>query len=73
MTMPAAQGDRRRIIVLDVNETMLDIRALEPHFERVFSSGQVLREWFSTLLLYSNVASLSGPYSDFGAIVAEKP
>lgn len=63
---PSAPG--RRIIVLDVNETMLDIRALEPHFERVFSSGQVLREWFSTLLLYSNVASLAGPYSEFGAI-----
>jgi 2-haloacid dehalogenase len=60
----------RRIVVLDVNETMLDIRALEPHFERVFSSGQVLREWFSTLLLYANVASLAGPYSAFGAIAS---
>lgn len=63
---PGAPGGR--IIVLDVNETMLDIRALEPHFERVFSSGQVLREWFSTLLLYSNVASLAGPYFEFAAI-----
>lgn len=58
----------RRIIVLDVNETMLDIRALEPHFARVFGSGDILREWFSTLLLYSNVASLAGPYAEFGAI-----
>lgn len=63
---PSAPG--RRIIVLDVNETLLDIRALEPHFERVFSSGAVLREWFSTLLLYSNVATLAGPYVEFGAI-----
>lgn len=59
---------RRRILVFDVNETMLDINALEPHFARAFGDGQVLREWFSTLLLYSNVASLAGPYSDFGAI-----
>lgn len=59
---------RRRILVLDVNETMLDIGALEPRFARVFGSGEVLREWFSTVLLYSNVASLAGPYSDFGAI-----
>lgn len=58
----------RRIIVFDVNETMLNIRALEPHFVRVFSSAQVLPEWFSTVLLYSNVASLSGPYAEFGAI-----
>jgi 2-haloacid dehalogenase len=59
---------RERIIVVDVNETMLDIEALEPHFLRAFGSGQVLREWFSTVLLYSNVATLAGPYSEFGAI-----
>jgi 2-haloacid dehalogenase len=59
---------RRRIIVFDVNETMLDINALAPLFARAFGSEQVLREWFSTLLLYSNVASLAGPYADFGAI-----
>lgn len=66
----AGQGSpkRRRILVFDVNETMLDINALESHFARAFGSGQVLREWFSTLLLYSNVASLAGPYADFGAI-----
>jgi len=54
--------------VVDVNETMLDINALEPHFARAFGDSQVLREWFSTLLLYSNVASVAGPYSDFGTI-----
>ena len=63
-----ADSRRRRILVFDVNETMLDINALEPHFARAFGDGQVLREWFSTLLLYSNVTSLAGPYSDFGAI-----
>src|SRR5687767_5571949 len=64
----AQASRRRRTLVFDVNETMLDINALEPHFARAFGNGQVLREWFSTLLLYSNVASLAGPYSDFGAI-----
>ncbi len=63
---------RRRVLVFDVNETMLDINALEPHFARGFGDGQVLREWFSTLLLYSNVASLSGPYAEFGAIAARR-
>jgi 2-haloacid dehalogenase len=58
----------RRILVFDVNETMLDINALAPHFARAFGEGQVMREWFSTLLLYSNVASLAGLYSDFGTI-----
>jgi 2-haloacid dehalogenase len=63
-----AVSRRRRILVFDVNETMLDINALEPQFARAFGDAQVLREWFSTLLLYSNVASLAGPYSDFGAV-----
>ncbi len=57
-----------RIIVFDVNETLLDIGALEPHFARAFGDALVLREWFSTVLLYSEVATLAGPYSDFGAI-----
>ena len=57
-----------RIIVFDVNETLLDISALEPHFTRAFGDRAVLREWFSTVLLYSEVATLAGPYSDFGAI-----
>lgn len=57
-----------RIIVFDVNETLLDVDALKPHFVRAFGDELVLREWFSTVLLYSEVASLAGPYSDFGAI-----
>jgi 2-haloacid dehalogenase len=57
-----------RIIVFDVNETLLDVSALEPHFIRVFGDGCMLREWFSTLLLYSEVATLAGPYADFQAI-----
>ena len=57
-----------RIIVFDVNETLLDVDALKPHFARAFGDELVLREWFSTVLLYSEVASLAGPYSDFGAI-----
>jgi 2-haloacid dehalogenase len=63
-----AAPQRRRILVFDVNETMLDINALESHFARAFGNAQVLREWFSTVLLYSNVLTLAGPYSDFGAI-----
>jgi 2-haloacid dehalogenase len=57
-----------RIIVFDVNETLLDVDALRPHFARAFGDPLVLREWFSTVLLYSEVVSLAGPYSDFGAI-----
>jgi hypothetical protein len=51
----------RWIIVFDVNETLLDIGALEPHFVRAFGDGAALREGgFSTVLLYSEVATLAG-------------
>ena len=33
-----------RVIVFDVNETLLDVRALGPHFRRVFGDETVLRE-----------------------------
>ena len=36
----------KRVIVFDVNETLLDLRALRPQFERVFGDGDVLYRWF---------------------------
>lgn len=59
---------RRRILVFDVNETLLDVGMLEPQFARVFGDGRVLREWFANVLLYSNVITLAGPYTDFGSV-----
>jgi 2-haloacid dehalogenase len=57
-----------RILVFDVNETLLDVSALESYFERAFGGGSACREWFATVLLYSEVATLAGPYADFSAI-----
>jgi len=56
------------VIVCDVNETLLDIGALAPLFEQAFGDGRVLQEWFQTVLLYSEVATLAGPYSSFAKI-----
>jgi len=58
----------RRVIVCDVNETLLDIGALAPLFEQAFGDGRVLQEWFQTVVLYSEVATLAGPYSSFANI-----
>jgi hypothetical protein len=38
------QPPLRRILVFDVNETMLDINALAPHFTREFGSADALRD-----------------------------
>jgi hypothetical protein len=57
---------RQRIIVFDVNETLLDVGALAPQFQRLFGNTAVAQEWFSNVVLYSQVATIAGPYVDFG-------
>jgi len=59
---------RQRIIVFDVNETLLDVGALAPQFQRLFGNSGVAQEWFSNVVLYSQVATIAGPYVDFGTI-----
>jgi 2-haloacid dehalogenase len=58
----------RRVIVFDVNETLLDLGALKPQFERVFGDGEVLREWFGQVLQSALLTAVAGPYSDFGKV-----
>jgi hypothetical protein len=55
-----------RVIVYDVDETLLDVGALKPHFRQTFGDGRVLQDWFATVLLYSEVATLAGPYASAG-------
>ena len=57
-----------RVIVFDVNETLLDLRALDPHFERLFGSAAVRREWFSQLLQNSFVSTITNTYTSFGTV-----
>lgn len=58
------------VVVFDVNETLLDIVALEPLFDRVFGDPGVLREWFAQLVLYSQTMTLAGLYTPFGELAA---
>src|SRR3712207_4178556 len=57
-----------RICVFDVNETLLDLGALDPHFERIFGDAGVRRAWFGQLLQSALVATVTDDYSDFGKI-----
>jgi 2-haloacid dehalogenase len=59
---------RRRVIVFDVNETLLDIESLTPFFERSFGEARVMRQWFAELILYAQALTLSGGYAPFGQI-----
>jgi 2-haloacid dehalogenase len=57
-----------RVIVFDVNETLIDLHALEPHFAEAFGDARVLEEWFANVLLYSEVITIAGPYVDFASV-----
>jgi NADPH:quinone reductase len=57
--------DHPSVLVFDVNETLIDIESLEPHFERMFGDRQVLREWFGQLVMYSMTVTLADTYVDF--------
>jgi 2-haloacid dehalogenase len=55
-------------IVFDVNETLLDLKALDPAFESHFGPGNFRKEWFSELLKLAFVSTIVGNYSDFGIV-----
>ncbi len=59
-----------RVCVFDVNETLLDLKALDPHFERVFGDAGVRQSWFLQVLQSAFLATITDTYSDFGAIGA---
>lgn len=56
------------ILVFDVNETLLDLAAFDPPFERYFGSAAVRREWFSQMLLIAFATTITETYADFGTI-----
>jgi 2-haloacid dehalogenase len=59
-----------RVCVFDVNETLLDLGSLDPHFERAFGDAAVRRLWFQQVLQSAMVATITGTYSDFGTVGA---
>lgn len=58
----------KRILVFDVNETLLDVAALDPLFEDLFGDASVRREWFGQMLQSAFVSTITGTYRDFGTL-----
>jgi 2-haloacid dehalogenase len=54
-----------RVVAFDVNETLLDLRALDPLFERAFGDAAVRGQWFSQMLQLAFVGAITGRYVDF--------
>jgi 2-haloacid dehalogenase len=60
------------LIVFDVNETLLDLEAMEPIFERIFGEKNAMRLWFANFIMYSAALTVAGcyiPFTDIGAAV----
>lgn len=53
------------VIAFDVNETLLDLSALDPHFEALFGSPGLRAQWFAQMLQLAFVGGLTGQYVDF--------
>jgi 2-haloacid dehalogenase len=60
----------KRVCVFDVNETLLDLAALDPLFERVFGDASVRRLWFNQMLQSAFVATITDAYVTFGESAA---
>src|SRR3712207_1836514 len=57
-----------RVCAFDVNETLLDLGALDPQFERVFGDASTRQAWFGQFLTSWLTAMVTGVYEEFGTI-----
>lgn len=53
------------VIAFDVNETLLDLRALDAGFDELLGSAALRAQWFAQMLQLSFVGGLTGDYVDF--------
>lgn len=54
-----------QVIAFDVNETLLDLRALDTSFEELFGDVALRPQWFAQMLQLSFVGGLTDQYVDF--------
>jgi 2-haloacid dehalogenase len=57
-----------RTIIFDVNETLLDMSALDPLFADAFGDKSVRRTWFAQTLHNALCATIFGSYQNFGTM-----
>ena len=59
---------RPKALIFDVNETLLDLSQVQQEFRDVFGEKYAFKYWFSLLLQYSLVDTVTGNYHDFKGI-----
>ncbi len=70
MTDPYS-GTPPKVLIFDVNETLLDLSHLKPAFAAVFGSAEPIGEWFARMLHGSLVSNHVNDYRAFGDIGLE--
>ena len=58
----------RPYLVFDVNETLLDLSALDPHFQAYFGDRKFRKQWFSQVLHSAFTTTVLGRYHHFGRV-----
>ncbi len=58
------------VIAFDVNETLLDLSALDPLFDDLLGSASIRPAWFAQALQLAFVGGLTRSYSDFSTVQA---
>ena len=53
------------VLAFDVNETLLDLRALDPPFAAAFGDAALRPQWFALMLQVAFAGGLTGAYVDF--------
>jgi 2-haloacid dehalogenase len=53
------------VLVFDLNGTLTDLSALDPHFQSAFGSASIRREWFNEMIQLSMVSTMTGYYVEF--------
>lgn len=53
------------VLAFDVNETLLDLRALDAPFTAAFGDASLRPQWFALMLQIAFVGGLTGTYTDF--------
>src|SRR5947207_12160473 len=53
------------VLAFDVNETLLDLRALDPPFAAAFGDAALRPQWFALMLQVAFVGGLTTQYVDF--------
>ncbi|MBX2821408.1 MAG: haloacid dehalogenase type II [Rhodothermaceae bacterium] len=58
----------RPYLVFDVNETLLDLSALDPHFQAYFGDKRFRKDWFNQVLQSAFSSTILGSYHNFGLV-----